>query len=58
MNNWEYKFAEICKKLDEASAKLSAIRRYNANTALITMYLWGIGLPLVLFGSVFFAIHR
>ena len=46
----------IEKKIDEISAKLSDIRRYNADTALITMVLWGIGLPLVFLASVLYAV--
>jgi hypothetical protein len=45
----------ICKKIDDITARLSAIRRYDANTALLAMVLWGIGLPLVFFVSVIYA---
>lgn len=37
---------EIVKRFDDVAIKLSEIRQYNRNTALIVILLWGIGLPL------------
>ena len=42
---------------DDIADGLREIQQYNRNTALIAMVLWGIGLPLVLFGSLLWAAH-
>lgn len=39
-------FDRCVEKLDEIQRKVTAMRRHNANTMLILILLWGIGLPL------------
>ena len=51
--------ADRCiQKCDELLATLREIRRYNHNTAIIVMILWGLGLPVVVFGSLIWAAWR
>lgn len=48
----------MMKKLDDISNGLSETRRYNRDTTLIMIILWGLGLPVVFFGSVLYAATR
>lgn len=51
-------FENACKKLDEIRGKFDEQRRYNRNTTLLVIYLWGIGLPLTFFGCLIYAATR
>lgn len=45
-------FDRCIASLDEASAKITQARRYNRQTMMIFLWLWGIGLPLTFFAAV------
>jgi hypothetical protein len=40
------KVQQISDECDRIRDKLSDMRRYNRNTALLVAWLWGLGLPL------------
>lgn len=52
------KFERIFKKCDEIRDNLGAQRRYNFNTSLLVIALWGVGLPLVFLVSILYVARR
>lgn len=48
-------FERCIAKLDEINTKITELRRYDRRMVLITMVLWLIGLPSVIFGSIIYA---
>lgn len=48
----------ILSKADRIADDLREIRRYNRQTVLITMVLWMIVLPALLFGSIILSAWR
>jgi len=48
---------DISKKCDEICKTLYEIHQYNIQTILLIWILWGIGIPLILFGSLIYIVR-